>query len=368
MTPIKKKHSKNFKRVFDLTPGFLAILLVAFFILISHNPNSKRVEISNETTNPLGKITVDNQKLQKLISEKFQANETAGSETPAPGTENEEINTRERGEEVAAEAGESENTEENADANASQNNVDVAEEETPEIPKPPRAGLIIGVVADAHAGQENGWQKLSTFAWKMANYEYPDIIVDLGDLIESRKDYKNISKKAAEADYRKARSIISRYPVYSVIGNHELLSMSKDNIRSLTGRGSYYSVSVKGYNIIILDSNYNTGGRDNLIYPGTISGGEEKWLENKIESSDRNIIFVHHPLYNLTNSDEIEDIIKDNKKRIILIANGHKHPSSLRTSTFGGVKNYEIPSLRFNKQYAIIKINGTSATVTAKRN
>ncbi len=87
-----------------------------------------------------------------------------------------------------------------------------------------------------------------------------------------------------------------------------------------------------------------------------------------MEDNDRNIIFVHHPLYNLTNKDEIEDVIKDNKKRIILIANGHKHPSSLRTSTFGGVKNYEIPSLRFNNQYAIIRINGTSAAVTAKRN
>lgn len=368
MAPIKKKRSKNFKRVIELTPGFLAVLLVAFFILISHNPNPKKVEISNETANPLGKITVDNQKLQELISEKFQADEAAGSETPAPGAENEEVNSEGGNEEAATEAGESENTEENTDANASQNNVDAAEEEIPEIPKPPRAGLIIGVVADAHAGQENGWQKLSTFAWKMANYEYPDIIVDLGDLIESRKDYKNISKKAAEADYRKARSIISRYPVYSVIGNHELLSMSKDNIRSLTGRSNYYSVNVRGYNIIVLDSNYNTVGGDNLIYPGTISDGEEKWLENKIKSSDRNIVFIHHPLYNLTNSGDIEDIIHDNKNRVILIANGHKHPSSLRTNTFGGVKNYEIPSLRFNKQYAIIRINGTSATVIAKRN
>ncbi len=364
--PKRSRKLKLFKKLTKIKLKFnikialqiISILSLAFLIWFSENrggwekkskPESPPVKLNFEIQ---GYLAFEKQ-IRKLAGAP-ETNQQKQEEIIAPPT----LSTGEE----EAKAGE------NKEEAASQSEEKKPEEEAPEIPKPPRAGLIIGVVADAHAGQENGWQKLSAFAWRMANYEGPDIIIDLGDLIESRKNYNNISKKAAEADYRKARSIISRYPVYSVTGNHELLSMSKDNIKNITGRSNYYSVNVKGYNIIVLDSNYNTGRGDNIIYPGTISESEKDWLENKLESSDRNIIFTHHSLYNLTNSDEIEDAIKDNKKRIILIANGHKHPSSLRTNTFGGVKNYEIPSLRFNNQYAIIRINGTSATVTAKRN
>jgi hypothetical protein len=141
----------------------------------------------------------------------------------------------------------------------------------------------------------------------------------------------------------------------------------------MTGRKNYFSEQVGGYNIIILDSNYMSGGKsidadhdDTFIYTGTLPDNQEDWLKDQLKSHDKNLIFVHHPLYNLTNSSDIEDIVKKYKKNVILIANGHKHPSSMRTSTFGGVKNYDIPSVQFSKAYSFIRINGENAQVLSR--
>ncbi len=148
---------------------------------------------------------------------------------------------------------------------------------------------------------------------------------------------KALKKSAATADFQSASRLISRYfPVYHIIGNHEVLSMSKDNIRNLTGRKNYFAFIARGYQIIILDANYTAGENhidakhaDDFIYNGTLPDDQLDWLENKIKGSSKNIISIHHPLHELTNRNEVEGMIKENKKRIIFIANGHKHSKVL---------------------------------------
>lgn len=239
----------------------------------------------------------------------------------------------------------------------------------------PRDDLIIGIIADAHSGQENGFSRLNSASWALKNYFAPDIAVDLGDLIESRFYYKAIKKSAAIADYKSASYLISRYfPVYHAIGNHEVLSLSKADIQNLTGRRNYFAVRVKGYNIIILDSNYNKNGdnvdakhADDFLYDGALPEKELDWLENQVKNNNNNIIFVHHPFYELTNRGKVEDIIEKNRKRIIMIANGHKHPKTLGVRTFGGVKLYEIPSDFYQKTYAVVRINGFQVSVSVRK-
>lgn len=279
----------------------------------------------------------------------------------------------------AGTAADAQGEEENKNAESGDLNEDAAREENTstdvEKKELPRDDLIIGIIADAHSGQEYGFSRLGSATWSLNNYVAPNIVVDLGDLIESRLNYKSIKKSAAIEDYKRASYLISRYfPVYHVIGNHEVLSLSKADIQNLTGRKNYFSVKINGYNIIILDSNYNKNETsvdakhaDNFIYDGALPEKQVGWLENQVKNNNNNIIFVHHPFYELTNRSKVEDIIKENKKRIILIANGHKHPKVLGVSAFGGVKNYEIPSTQFQKAYAVIRINGSQATVTSRK-
>lgn len=380
---MKEKNTGKLRYILlNYGPSVIALLAIFFLIIISRNSiklneltinSSKKIFFQNEEIAPAGIIgqnaKIDLPGVISSLEETVQENARAAPSEDAGAEANQ---TSDGAQTETIEASDDTNAEENQDAGENTN-----EAAEPALPPAPRADLIIGVVADAHAGQENGWRKLNTFAWRMANYEKPDIIIDLGDLIESRLKYKNISKKAAIADYKKARYLMSRYPVYNTIGNHEVFSMSKKDLKKITGRNNYYSVKVKGYNIIILDANYTGSGKiidagheDDFIYTGAIPESQKEWLKNKLESNKMNLIFVHHPLYNLTNSDEIEDVIRDNKKRILLIANGHKHPPLLRIKIFGGVRNYDIPALKSKsgEQYAIIKINGSDAAVTGKRN
>lgn len=343
--------AEKLKKTAKSLPAILAILFIAFLILFSRNS-----WLNNQAPNYTIQLGAEN---LEPASEENKPVETVETETVSAEQEDQ------------AQVNDESVQTEDSDTDA----VAIENSETSVKKIIPRPDLVIGVVADAHTGQDYGFSKLSTFAWRMSNYEYPDIIVDLGDLIESRHKYKNISEDAAKADYKKARYLMSRYPVYNTVGNHEVLSMSKKDLKKITGRDNYYSVKVKGYNIIVLDSNYTKSGKiidadheDDFIYTGTIHESQKEWLEKKLDSNKMNLIFVHHPLYNLTNSDEIEDVIKDNKKRILLIANGDKHPSALKSKTFGGVKNYDIPSLNFNKQYVMIKINGSVADVISKKN
>jgi len=238
-----------------------------------------------------------------------------------------------------------------------------------------RDDLVLGIIADAHSGQENGFSRLSSSSWALKNYFASDAVVDLGDLIESRFHYKSIKKNAAIEDYKKASYFISRYfPVYHVIGNHEVLSLSKADIQNLTGRGNYFSVKVKGYNIIILDSNYNEREKnidakhaDDFIYDGTLPKKQVSWLKSQLKNNAKNIIFIHHPLNELTNKGEIRDAVEDNKGRIIAIFNGHQHPKVLQTYSFGGVKAYEIPSGFYQKTYTVVKINGSQMSVLVRK-
>ncbi|MFA6160096.1 MAG: metallophosphoesterase [Parcubacteria group bacterium] len=249
-----------------------------------------------------------------------------------------------------------------------------AKKESPkeEVPRP---DLTIGIIADAHAGQKHGFSLLNLAVSTLRNQVQPDIVVDLGDLIESRVDYKEISKKSAEADYKKASGIIaSSFQTYHVVGNHELLSMSKDNVENLIGRKNRYVANAKGYQIIVLDANYtdeemhiDAKHDDSFIYTGTLTSGALDWLESRLKESSKNIIFIHHPIWNLVNKNEVLKILRKNQDRIIMTANGHKHPATLGVIEFGGINNYNIPSAYHQRTIAVVKINGNSAKVSTKK-
>lgn len=227
----------------------------------------------------------------------------------------------------------------------------------------------IAVVADAHVGTENGYEKLKRFMKEISEIK-SDLIINAGDLFESRIRYKRLPQKDAEKELAAALGIITKnYPVHNIIGNHEVFSMSKDNIKNFTGEDSYYSFNFKGYNFIILDTNFTVAkerdiGPENAV-PGADKGfipkKEKEWLENELKNNRKNIVFSHHSLYSLKNKPELENILKTYDRKIIMTANSHKHQAEIRK--FGDVENYDIPSLEYQEAYAIVEIYGTNEKV-----
>ncbi len=226
--------------------------------------------------------------------------------------------------------------------------------------------IKIAIVADAHVGIEDGYAKLEKFMAEVPR-EKPDLIINAGDLNESRVRYKRLPKKDAEKEFAAALVILNKnYPVHHVIGNHEVFSLNKNDIKFFTGEDNYYNFNFKGYNFIILDSNFTlSNGKDidptNAV-PGADKGfipkEEKEWLISTLKSNRQNIIFIHHPLYNVKNNPELENILRTYHKKIIMTVNGHKHREEIRK--FGGVMNYDMPSLRYQEAYGMAEIYGTN--------
>jgi len=236
------------------------------------------------------------------------------------------------------------------------------------------ADLIIGVMADSQAEAKNYWL-ISEFAKKMEQVEKPDFVIEAGDFIENR-DENGEGKQPREeglSDFRIADSCLydnlGDIPSYHVIGNHEVLSLFKKDWKNLTGRNSYYSFTTGNYQIIALDAMYWPDSDKDVelnnekpgAYVGYIPPKERDWLKSKLKEHRQNIIFVHHPLYNVLNSAEIEELLEKYNDHVILIANGHKNRA--RKLTFAGIDYIDLPSLEHQKQYAIIEVNGNKATV-----
>ncbi len=258
-----------------------------------------------------------------------------------------------------------------------QNNIDISsgmdEDFVSENMTRRRSDLVIGVMSDSHA-EGNIYSMIAKFAKEVhiqekgeMNPEKPDFIIELGDFIENRNVDGNGKQPIAEgiAEWKRAdESLLGFEPRYHVAGNHEMFSLRKKDYEKLIGSDSYYSFMTKNYQIIVLDANYwfPTGEdveRDREkpgAYAGFIPEKEKKWLEEKLQENSQNIIFVHHPLYGLLNSIEIEELLTKYKDKVILIASGHKHTA--KSSTFAGIDYIDMPSLNIKKQYAIIKIKG----------
>ncbi len=232
--------------------------------------------------------------------------------------------------------------------------------------------LTIGVMADSHVEGSKYWI-INEFAKKM-QIAKPDFVIEVGDFIQNRnRKGKGMVQQPIEegiADWKKADANLLGYmPRYHVIGNHEMFSLHKKDYENLIGSKSYYSFIVKNYQIIVLDAMYWSSTNEDVergrekpgAYIGFIPQEEKKWLEEKLGESDRNIIFVHHPLYNILNSLDIEKLLTRYNDRIVLILSGHKHDS--KSFTFAGIDYIDIPSLELQKQYLLVNVKGKKSEV-----
>jgi predicted phosphodiesterase len=247
--------------------------------------------------------------------------------------------------------------------------------------------LRFGLVADMHyARAEILWNRYFdqsktklTDAINFFNKEDLDFIIELGDL----KDEGNPPDMLETIDFLvEIEKVFSGFkgPVYHVLGNHDMDSISKDDFLSrIKNFGqekarNYYSFDKGGIKFLVLDPNYNEDGSEynkgNFDWTSSVVPPDQvEWL--KAELSDTRlpvIVFIHQLIdsfsgipedYCVNNAVEIVRILGTSGK-VVAVFQGHYHNGHY--SFRNGIHYYTMKamvegSLPENNSYAIVEID-----------
>lgn len=181
---------------------------------------------------------------------------------------------------------------------------------------------------------------------KKINYVIkPDVVINLGDMIEDFNDY---DKDIVNLNFIWNQLKNIKVPFYSIIGNHDLRSMnSRKEVEDIIGmNNSTFSINIKGYHLVFLGlyvNNEINGDKDGAIAKTQFISEEDlKWLdldltENKLPS----LVFCHFgvaedtmkgnwwfencPEYALLgNRKRLKEILKKDRN-VLAVFSGHQH-------------------------------------------
>lgn len=179
---------------------------------------------------------------------------------------------------------------------------------------------------------------------KINNEIKPDLVINLGDLVE---DFNDHDKDIINLKYiwNKFKNINAEF--YSCIGNHDLRSMSSRNeVEQIMGyKHSTFSLNKNGMHIVILGTYVNndlgttSGG---ILKTQFISQEDLDWLREDLKQNNLpTIICIHFGVAEddmkgnwwfescperalLGNRKELKEVIKNNKN-ILAVFSGHQH-------------------------------------------
>lgn len=178
----------------------------------------------------------------------------------------------------------------------------------------------------------------------------PEFIVHLGDIIEgtNEEDFVGLMGLDLVEDELEKLEI----PVYWVIGNHDLRSVTKEQFKKkfkLDSLDYYYDDG--DYRFIFLDANYHDDGRESMLGSSSNNGFLPQetldWLEPLLQTDKETFIFTHHPLEDETikpilNADELRFLLEKYNSKAIF--SGHiewkyfKIENGLEMFSFPGTK------------------------------
>lgn len=190
----------------------------------------------------------------------------------------------------------------------------------------------------------------------------PDIVINLGDLIEDSGDHnKDI------VDLKFIWNVLQNIqsPFYSCIGNHDLRYMSsRSEVEQIMGYdNATFSVDLNGYHFVFLalDVNNKASTQDGgILKTRFIPEKDIKWLkEDLAKNSLPCLVFNHYGLAEdemlgnwwfekspshalLSNRQEIKDIL-ENDKNILAVFSGHQHWT--KTLVESGIDYHVVGSL-----------------------
>lgn len=173
------------------------------------------------------------------------------------------------------------------------------------------------------------------FVRRMNEVERPDLVVNLGDVIEDDEN-----READLARYREFLGILSELdaPVLHVAGNHDQIHLSHDDLRSLWGHEGplHYSRDIAGVHFAVL----NTQEIKDVVI--RLPEEQLEWLRDDLaQASAPVVVLMHHPasdqdlvgnrwfekapnICRIAERKELRRVIEASGK-VVAVFNGHVH-------------------------------------------
>lgn len=192
-------------------------------------------------------------------------------------------------------------------------------------PGPPGQPIRLGVMADLHGGLAvDAEARLDGFLASMATRD-PHALIQLGDFAYPNRQHQLYADKLNAAHVN----------VLHVIGNHEFdYGLTRgDCFRAWGIEAAYYRRDLRGIRILVLDGN-DQGSPDHAgRYPCYIGKKQQEWLEHELQTAECPVLILsHQPLAGpaaIDNAVEIQALLGEYRRKIVLCLNGHSHVDSL---------------------------------------
>jgi len=205
------------------------------------------------------------------------------------------------------------------------------------------APLQLGLFADLHAHEvdspgegkvmANYVQRLQAFVDDMNDWP-ADLVIQLGDLVNGvyvqLAPYVDIERIPLVLEDALAALAGYAGPVYHVIGNHDVYSLSKQELLERTGDAeTYFSFDAGAFHFVVLDAQYDKDGNDldHMFWgvQGHIPEAELDWLRDDLAATSRpTVVCIHQPLdaesSTLTGDNPI--VINNREVMDVLVASG----------------------------------------------
>lgn len=228
--------------------------------------------------------------------------------------------------------------------------------------------MKILLITDIHYGENTNYPKIggeeyinsfgSVFESFLPNLKDAitshDLVINLGDLIHETTTEEDVPA------YKKALALLgNKVPVKNVIGNHDLNTLSREQVSEIIGEKKiYYSFDFEGYHHVVLD-----GFRETKGDPHRIETEQLEWLKNDLETTNlATIVYCHYPLDDqnldsnyyfsqrpdralILNREEVRSVL-ENSKKVLCAFNGHTHFFSQQV--INGITYTTVPSFTEN--------------------
>lgn len=181
-----------------------------------------------------------------------------------------------------------------------------------------------------------------------------DLIINLGDLIAETNTESDL------VQYKKAIELFGKEkPIKHVIGNHELRTLSRNQITEIIGENKpYYSFDLNNYHHVILDSFRNSTKEQHRIDEEQLA-----WLKEDLKNTKLlTLVYCHYALDNqfidsnyyfkgkpqkvfIENKEKLRKIFEDLGK-VVAVFGGHLH--FFHQEIINGIKYITAPAFTEN--------------------
>jgi alkaline phosphatase len=204
----------------------------------------------------------------------------------------------------------------------------------------------VGMVTDLHyadkppAGSRHYRETLAKLeeSAERLQKDQPDIVVELGDLIDAA-DSVEVEKRYLARIHKDFAALPGKK--HCVLGNHCVHTLTKAEFLEGVGQErSYYSFDIGGFHFVILDACFREDGqpygRKNFEWTDTkIPAYQVEWLQADLKQAPgKVIVFVHQRLdvsnsYGVKNAQQVRRALEQSEK-VLAVFQGHSHNNDLK--------------------------------------